>query len=610
VPVAEALLLPFDASRRLTGPNLFFPATGAVLNAIAADDALVADWRSRAARGLARLCWPPLAGELPRVVARPHSRGVSLAIAAPLDQLYTATELNEWAWCASVHARDPVRWHGLERAWFAEALEQASDPSQLIAPVLDEDAALARLLRLAAREASPRLVALVAAARARGLPVIDDDEQLSVGYGAGARHWPRDRLPSPPEIDWSGLRTLPVALVSGSNGKTTTVRAIAACTRAQGWRTGYSSTDGLQIDGEEIARGDYSGPLGARTVLRSPRVEAAVLETARGGILRRGLAVASARVAVVTNLSADHFGEYGIDDLAALADVKLTVAGTLGRDGLLVLNADDPLLVTRSTTLASRYGRCPPLGWFAADHDAPLLRQHRGRGGATCGVRAGQLLLGWQGEEHALGAVAAMPLSADGRAAYNVANLAAAALAAVALGVVPATVAATCASFGADPRDNPGRLMRYQLDGVQVLIDYAHNPDGIRGVLAMARQLAGTARLATLVGHAGNRLDSDYEGVAAAVAAAAPDLVVVKEDEAFLRGRAPGEVPALLRAALLRHGLAERRLASSASELEAAELALAWARPGDVVVLALHGRAARDAVIARVERAAAGLSDA
>jgi UDP-N-acetylmuramyl tripeptide synthase len=438
--------------------------------------------------------------------------------------------------------------------------------------------------------------------------VIDDDEVFAIGYGAGGRRWPRDSLPLPAVLDWSGMRAVPVALVSGSNGKTTTVRAIAACTRAHGWRTGYSCTDGLVIDGEEIARGDYSGPHGARTVLRSPRVESAVLETARGGILRRGLAIATARAAVVTNLSADHFGEYGVDDLAALADVKLTVAGAIGHDGLLVLNADDALLVAKSATLAVRFGGCPPLGWFAADYDAGMLRAHRGRGGATCGVRAGQMLVAWQGREHALGAVAAMPLTAGGRAAYNVANLAAAALAAVALGVSPATVASTLAGFGAAPHDNPGRLMRYEVAGVHVLIDYAHNPDGIRGVLATARQLAGSARLATLVGHAGNRLDSDYDGVAAAVAAGDPDFVVVKEDEAFLRGRAPGEVPALLRAALLRHGFDDRRLASRGSEVEAAELALAWARPGDVVVLPLHGRAARDAVIARIERAVAAVS--
>ncbi len=254
------------------------------------------------------------------------------------------------------------------------------------------------------------------------------------------------------------------------------MRAIAACTRANGWHTGYSCTDGLVIDGEEIARGDYSGPLGARTVLRSPRVESAVLETARGGILRRGLAIATSRAAVVTNLSADHFGEYGVDDLPALADVKLTVAGTIGHDGLLVLNADDPLLVAKSATLETRFGRCPPLGWFAADYDANVLRAHRGRGGATCGIRSGQMLLAWQGHEHSLGAVAAMPLTAGGRAAYNVANLAAAALAAVALGVSPTSVAATFADFGAAPHDNPGRLMRYEVAGVHVLIDYAHNP--------------------------------------------------------------------------------------------------------------------------------------
>jgi UDP-N-acetylmuramyl tripeptide synthase len=475
--------------------------------------------------------------------------------------------------------------------------------------VLDEDAALARLAHLAAREARPRLLALVAAARSRHLPVIEDDEVLAIGYGSGGRRWPRDCLPPPADVDWSDMRDIPVALVSGSNGKTTTVRAIAACTRAQGWRTGYSCTDGLVIDGEEVARGDYSGPLGARTVLRSPRVEAAVLETARGGILRRGLAIATARTAVVTNVSADHFGEYGVDDLDALADVKLTVAGTIGDDGLLVLSADDALLVSKSATLATRFGRCPPLGWFAADYDDRLLHAHRERSGATCGIRAGQMLLTWKGREYSLGAVTAMPLTAGGRAAHNVANLAASALAAVALGVAPTLVAATFARFGSAPHDNPGRLMHYEIAGVQVLIDYAHNPDGIRGVLATARKLAGSARLATLIGHAGNRLDSDYDGVAAAVAGGAPDFVVVKEDEAFMRGRAPGEVPALIKAALLRHGLDERHLASCGSEVEAAELALAWARPGDVVVLPLHGRAARDAVITRLEQALAAVSD-
>ncbi len=158
---------------------------------------------------------------------------------------------------------------------------------------------------------------------------------------------------------------MPAAIVTGSNGKTTTVRLLAACVRAHGWRDGYNCTDGLFIEGEQIEGGDYSGPVGTRTVLRDPRVEAAILETARGGILRRGLAAERAQVAVITNISSDHFGEYGVHDLAGLADVKLVVASVVDDDGLLVLNADDPILLARAEELDC------PIGWFSRDYHAP-----------------------------------------------------------------------------------------------------------------------------------------------------------------------------------------------------------------------------------------------
>ncbi len=144
---------------------------------------------------------------------------------------------------------------------------------------------------------------------------------------------------------WSALRAIPKAVVTGSNGKTTSVRLLAAMLRAHGLTPGYSSTDGLMVDGACIDAGDYSGPVGARTVLRHPRVQAAVLETARGGLLRRGLVARDASVALVTNVSADHFGEYGIHTLDDIAAVKLTVAKALAGDGVLVVNADDPVLM-------------------------------------------------------------------------------------------------------------------------------------------------------------------------------------------------------------------------------------------------------------------------
>jgi UDP-N-acetylmuramyl tripeptide synthase len=266
------------------------------------------------------------------------------------------------------------------------------------------------------------------------------------------------------------------------------------------------------------------------------------------------------------------------------------------------VNADDPQLLAKAPGLAGRFGRSPPLGWFALDADNSALRAYRARGGATCGVRAGRLWLTRGGVDQDLGPVAAMPLAVGGSATYNVANLAGAALAAAALGVPAATIASVCATFGARAADNPGRLMRFEHHGAQVLVDYAHNVEGLRGLLTVAEQLrGGTGRLALLLGHAGNRRDAEIEELARAAAQFHPALVVVKENEAHLRGREPGEIPRIMRAALLRAGLPEAALPVRMSELEAARCALEWARPGDVLALPVHSAAARTAVVAMLE---------
>src|SRR5580693_5019209 len=275
------------------------------------------------------------------VVARAHAHGASLALAAPCDQLFVATEVNEWALCAALVARDPHHWRKLK-------------------PALDEPAAFARFERLAAREARPPLMALLDAANARRLPHALDDTLLTLGAGAGGRDFELAALPEVAAVAWGELRDIPTAVVTGSNGKTTTVRLLSACTRAHGWRAAYCCTDGVFLDQQLEEAGDYSGPAGARRVLRERRAQAAIVETARGGILRRGLAVSEAQVALVTNVSPDHFGEYGIDDLAALADVKLSVASVVTPDGLLVLNADDAQLVEKAPGLTPRFGRSPP----------------------------------------------------------------------------------------------------------------------------------------------------------------------------------------------------------------------------------------------------------
>ena len=557
------------------------------------DDALLSGWRARVERARATLGW-----QTPGLVARRHAQGASLALAAPCDQLFVATSINEWALCATLFAHDPKRWCALPEAYIAAALEDETEQAVLPSPSLEEAAALTRFGRLAALEARQNLRALLGAAAARGLQHVLDETKLTLGSGVGGRSYLLTDLPRTEAVPWKELHDIPTAIVTGSNGKTTTVRLLAACTRLHGWRTGYNCTDGVFIDDEIQVSGDYSGPAGARWVLREPRVAAAILETARGGILRRGVAVPRAQVAVITNISSDHFGEYGIYDLDALAEVKLAVAPVVVRDGLLVLNADDDRLLAKAADLAGRIGGLPPLGLFALNADHPKLRENRHRGAPACGVRDGRLCLGNRDGEHDLGAVAAMPLTVGGSATYNVANLAAAALAAAALGISPATIAAAFMKFGAQPADNPGRMMRFEIGGVKVLVDYAHNPDGLRGLLEVAEHLRrGAGRLGLLLGHAGNRQDADIDALARVAAEFNPNLIVVKENEAQLRGREPGEMPRMIRAALVRSGLPESALLMAESEVAAARCALDWARPGDVLALPIHSLQARSAVL-------------
>lgn len=559
---------PFEDSRRLTGCNFHFAGTGAALetaSGLAFDDAALERWRANVAAARAALGWPQ--GE---IVARKHRTGASLAFAAPLDQLYAATEVNEWAW-ASALTMEPALLHapGHAAPW-------------------DADSAMQTLRALAAAEARPTLLALRDAADARGLPLLPDDDEVSIGAGEGGVCWPIDALPAPDDVEWSALHAIPTALVTGSNGKTTTVRLVAAMARAHGWRTAHSCTDGVFFDGEALESGDFSGPTGARTALRQPQAQAAVLETARGGMLRRGLALCRADVAVVTNISADHFGEYGVHDLADLAAVKLTVARAIHDDGLLVLNADDAELVRQARALSC------PRGWFALDFDQPLLVAHRKDGGATCGVRDGRLLSYRDGAELDLGAIDAMPLTLGGRAAYNVGNIAAAALAASALGVAPATIAATLAHFGGSHADNPGRLQHWRFGGLDVYVDYAHNPDGLHGLLQAVDAGKRSGRLAILLGHAGNREDDDLRAVAATAAAFAPDYVLLKDVGGYERGRDPGEIAAIMRAQLLDAGVPAQAVQVYPDEVEAACEAIAWARDGDLVVLPVFAMPARE----------------
>ena len=544
-------------SRRLTGPNLLLAQTGAVIDVVFPDaegERLVAAWDRRLREVLGLLRWPA-----PELAVYRHPGGASLGFAAPPDVLYAATEVNEWAWDAAV----------ADQAGAPDTAEPTAS-------------AAARLGVLVSEERKPALTALVAAARSRGATWLADDRLVSVGSGTGSRTWPLEELPSPESVPWDQVHDIPVVLVTGSNGKTTTTRLVAAMAAAAGRSAGWSCTDGIWAAGGLVEAGDYAGPNGARRVLRDRRVEFAVLETARGGILRRGLPVERARAAVVTNLAIDHFGEYGVHDLVALGAAKLVVARAIGQDGRLVLNAADAALTQAAATVAA------PVLWFAADPGNPVVHAHLAAGGDAVVVEEGHVTLrrGWSSER--VVRLAHVPSTHGGRLRHNVENVLAAAGAAWASGIPVEAIDTALRSFAGGAADNPGRANLFTLGGeVHAVVDFAHNPHGIAAIADVARLFPGSPRTIVL-GQAGDRDDAAIRDLARSAWAMRPARVILKDLLNYLRGREPGEVPRLMREELLRAGCPAEAILEGGDDISATRLALELARPGDLLLLLVH----------------------
>jgi cyanophycin synthetase len=371
---------------------------------------------------------------------------------------------------------------------------------------------------------------------------------------------------------------IPIVSVTGTNGKTTTVRMISHILGQAGLRVGMATTDGVYCGGQLIHAADASGPRSAEMVLDDSTVEAAVLETARGGI-RRGLGYDRADVAVVTNISADHLGCDGIDDLDDLTGVKALVAEEIVRGGTVVLNADDP----RSAGLAQRPAvreRDPVVRLFSLSASGPGVVAHRMSGGIACLLRDGQLIEARGGEETVLLHADELPGSFGGAAAHLLANALAAAAACRALGVSVKDIRRGFATF-TPAAANPGRGNVYQVGGVPLVVDYGHNPAALASMGRLLHEAWDGQPIAAIT-LPGDRRDDLIEESAATVATWFSRVVVYEDRD--LRGREPGEMTRLISAALTRHR-PDIAILTAGGPDEALRAALALASPADPVLL-------------------------
>jgi UDP-N-acetylmuramyl tripeptide synthase len=336
--------------------------------------------------------------------------------------------------------------------------------------------------------------------------------------------------------------------------------------------------------------------MGSRTVLRNRRVEVAILETARGGILRRGLAVRRADVALVTNVAEDHFGEWGIHDLRGIAETKL-VTGRVARR--LIVNADDPVLVETLRAEQARRRITADVGLFTLEPGNPVVQAHLRRGGTAAALENGRLVFRRGTRHWPVLSAAEAPVTLGGVARYNIANALGALLVASALGIPRDAIVRGLRDFRGTPRENPGRSHLFEIGGARVVVDFAHNPHGMRALVDMARALPARRRLVVL-GQAGDRDDDNIRALARETWPWHPDRVILKEMPTYLRGRRPGEATGLIRDEFLRLGAEPDRFVHADSELDAVRLALAEAGPGDLVLLPVHAQ--REEVLALMER--------
>jgi cyanophycin synthetase len=369
---------------------------------------------------------------------------------------------------------------------------------------------------------------------------------------------------------------IPIVAVTGTNGKTTTTRLIAhLAAEAGGRRVGYTTTDGIYINGELVYEGDCTGPVSAETVLFDPGVDFAVLECARGGILRAGLAFDSCDISVVTNVSADHLGLKDIHTIEDMAKVKQVLPETTARNGFAILNADDDLVFAMGRATEAR------IALFSLNHDNPRIKEHCDQDGYAAVVEDGWLTICAGRWRSRLGKLDEFPITLGGRAEAMIRNLLPAALAAVLCGFDEKAIGSALRRFDLSPSRTPGRMNIFRFPGFEVMVDYAHNPHGMQALKKFIDSTDAEWKTG-VIGIAGDRRDEDLREMGA-IAATMFDEIIIRHD-VDMRGRPKDEMTTLLMEGI-RSEDQEMPVHVISEELRAVEYAVNHARTNGFVTI-------------------------
>ena len=524
---------------RITGRHQFISQQGAAVWVDTNQD--VERIVGRIRQGAARL------SILVEPVVWSHDDGVAIAIEFPTDVLYTACELLEWA-------------------------VEGEDVEQVLSEYHSEENLNWRYLK--------------EWATTNKVPFIEDEDGCTLGLGCHSTTWTLDNLPERTDLNSAEFRSIPCVYITGTNGKTTTSRLLANVARCAGYVDGLTSSDGVLVGGRWVEKGDWTGPGAARLVLRHPEVQFAVLETARGGLMRRGLVLCDVDAAAVTNVSDDHLGHWGLHTVKDMAKAKLSVALGIQTGGALILNADNAALVG---AWKENPRKDIKVRWFSSTTKADISLD----GNWIVHYERGRII---QTQD--------IPLALGGAAVHNVENAMVAIGLACATGIPTEAIRKGLSTLLPNPENSRGRSNWYRKDQTDIILDFAHNPDGIRRLVDLGNRWTAKKRT-ILLGQASDRSDAQLHSLAKEASLLKEGQFVLKELPKHAYGEDPNLVVSKIRESLIVEGVSERQIMSFKDEVEAVHSVLQSSVEGEIILLVIHENL--DAVLNLLIRSGADL---